>query len=78
MAILRDVSLKIEAAEGGRLRFEGTARGDLFEKLSLEGSIDPTTGDTTLQGELAGLDPLGEPAPPPPRRSSARPSTPWR
>ena len=55
VAILRDVSLKIEAAEGGRLRFEGTARGDLFEKLTLEGSIDPRTGDTILQGELAGL-----------------------
>ena len=55
VAILRDVSLKIEQAEGGRLRFEGKARGDLFEKMTLEGSIDPRTGDTILHGELAGL-----------------------
>ena len=55
MAILCDVSLKIEAAEAGRLRFEGSARGDLFEKLTLEGSIDPITGDLVLCGELAGL-----------------------
>jgi hypothetical protein len=55
VAILRDVSLEIKAIAGGRLKFEGTARGDLFEKLNLEGSIDPTTGDTILRGDLAGL-----------------------
>jgi hypothetical protein len=55
VAILRDVSLRIEAVENGRFRFEGSARGDLFEKLTLEGSIDPTTGDTVLGGDLAGL-----------------------
>jgi hypothetical protein len=55
VAILRDVSLQIEAGTNGRLRFEGSAHGDLFEKLNLEGSIDLTTGDVTLGGELAGL-----------------------
>ncbi|MGA8348217.1 MAG: AsmA-like C-terminal region-containing protein [Isosphaeraceae bacterium] len=55
VAILRDVWLRIEAGEGGRLRFEGSAHGDLFEKLTLEGSIDPITGDTVLRGELTGL-----------------------
>ncbi len=55
VAILRDVCLRIEAGEKGLLRFEGTAHGDLFEKLALEGSIDPVTGDTVLSGELAGL-----------------------
>jgi hypothetical protein len=55
VAILRDVSLHIEAAAGGRLKFEGSARGDLFEKLSLEGMVDPVTGETTLAGDLAGL-----------------------
>jgi hypothetical protein len=55
VAILRDVTLRIEADESGRLRFEGSARGDLFEKLALEGSIDPISGDTTLGGDLAGL-----------------------
>ncbi len=55
VAILRDVWLRIEAGEGERLRFEGTAHGDLFEKLSLEGSIDPVNGDTVLRGDLTGL-----------------------
>ncbi|HMF37330.1 MAG TPA: AsmA-like C-terminal region-containing protein, partial [Isosphaeraceae bacterium] len=55
VAILRDVSLRIEGVEGGQLRFEGSAHGDLFEKLTLEGSIDPITGDTVLRGELTGL-----------------------
>ena len=55
MAILRDVSLRIEAGEGERLRFEGSAHGDLFEKMTLEGSIDPATGDIVLHGALTGL-----------------------
>ena len=55
MAIFRDVWLRIEPGEPGRLRFEGTAHGDLFEKLALEGSIDPDTGNTVLRGELTGL-----------------------
>ena len=52
VAILRNVSLRIEAGQGGRLRFEGSAHGDLFEKLTIEGSIDPNTGDTVLRGSL--------------------------
>jgi hypothetical protein len=55
VAILRDVMLRVEAAEGGRFHFEGTARGDLFDRLTLEGSIDPATGDVALTGELSGL-----------------------
>jgi hypothetical protein len=56
-AILRDVSLKIEA--GARpdrdLKFEGTASGDGFERLTLSGSIDLKTGIIEASGELAGL-----------------------
>ncbi|MBV8488797.1 MAG: hypothetical protein JO161_11005, partial [Planctomycetaceae bacterium] len=55
MAILRDVFLKIEGGTDGRLHFEGSAHGDLFEKLWLEGSINPGTGEATIGGELAGL-----------------------
>jgi hypothetical protein len=57
-AILRDVSLKIEGARGGAelLKFEGTARGDSFEKLRLNGTIDVIKGSITLAGELAGLN----------------------
>jgi hypothetical protein len=55
VAILRDVWLRIEPAANGQLHFEGSARGDLFERLNLEGQIDPATGILVLGGELAGL-----------------------
>ncbi|WP_165232614.1 AsmA family protein [Aquisphaera insulae] len=54
VAILREVNMRIEAA-GDRLRFEGTATGDLFNKVVLEGTIDPRTGDVDLKGNLDGL-----------------------
>ncbi|WP_337176802.1 AsmA-like C-terminal region-containing protein [Paludisphaera sp.] len=54
-AILRDVSLKIRPAEGNRLGFEGTARGDLFGRVELSGSVDPDTGDVDLRGRLVDL-----------------------
>ena len=38
------------------MRVEGTARGDLFETLRIDGTIDPHTGDMTFSGELAGLN----------------------
>ena len=57
-AILRDVSLKVEGAGGGpeHLKFEGTARGDAFEKLRLTGTVDLVKGSVTLEGELSGLN----------------------
>jgi hypothetical protein len=55
-AILRDVSLKIEGNGGaGRFKFDGWARGDMFDKLSLSGTIDTNTGRITLAGDLTGL-----------------------
>jgi AsmA-like C-terminal region len=53
--LLREVSIRIEQAAGFLYRFTGTARGDLFEKLSLEGTFDFDTGRLELSGELAGL-----------------------
>jgi hypothetical protein len=55
IAVLRDVSLRVEPLKDGRFRLDGSARGDLFEKLRLQGFIDPASGDATLSGELAGL-----------------------
>ena len=57
-AILRDVSLKVEGAGGGpeHLKFEGTARGDAFEKLTLNGTVDLIKGSIMLAGELSGLN----------------------
>ncbi|MFI5459550.1 MAG: AsmA-like C-terminal region-containing protein [Isosphaerales bacterium] len=56
-AILRDVELKIKAAVDGpgRLIFEGSARGDLFDRLTLNGTVDMITGRVTLDGKLFGL-----------------------
>ena len=56
-AILRDVSLNIKEAEGNpdALEFEGTARGDAFEKMQLKGTIDLIKGNISLEGELSGL-----------------------
>jgi len=56
-AILRDVELKIEGTKDGvgRLKFEGSARGDMFDRLTLKGMIDMITGSVTLDGQLSGL-----------------------
>jgi hypothetical protein len=55
-AVLRDVSLKVEGnGAAGQFKFEGTGRGDLFDRLSLRGTVDLNTGGITLGGDLAGL-----------------------
>ncbi|WP_165066323.1 AsmA family protein [Paludisphaera rhizosphaerae] len=54
-AILREVSVRVKPAAGGRLHFEGTAKGDLFATAVVSGSIDPATGDLDLSGGLYGL-----------------------
>jgi hypothetical protein len=53
--ILRDVSLKIEQADGSLFRFEGSARGDILERLQLRGTIDFESGRIELGGNLSGL-----------------------
>jgi hypothetical protein len=57
-AILRDVALKIEEVGAGSsvLRFDGSARGDVFDRLALNGTIDLNTGSITLGGQLSGLN----------------------
>jgi AsmA-like C-terminal region len=55
-AVFRDVALKIESNGGpGLVKFEGTARGDAFDRLGFSGTIDFTTGRITLDGELMSL-----------------------
>jgi hypothetical protein len=50
------VSLKIEGDGGaGKFKFDGVAQGDLFERLSIRGTMDLTTGQITLSGDLNGL-----------------------
>lgn len=55
--LVREVALRVEPTAGGLLRFEGTARGDdLFERLRLEGTLDPATGRLHLaKGDLTRL-----------------------
>jgi hypothetical protein len=52
VAILRDVSVKVESDGPRRLRFEGTAQGDAFDRLHVQGTIDLATGSVTLAGGL--------------------------
>jgi hypothetical protein len=56
VAILRDVSLKLVPAGSGSLKFEGTAKGDAFDRLSLQGTFDPASGRVELGGDLARLE----------------------
>ena len=52
-AILRDVSLRVEGNGGaGQFKFDGAAHGDLFDRLSIKGTIDVNTGAITLSGDL--------------------------
>lgn len=54
-AILRDVAVEIEPAGPDRLTFVGSAKGDAFERLSLQGTIDRVSGKVTLGGDLGKL-----------------------
>jgi hypothetical protein len=53
--ILREVSLRIESAGGFLFKFEGSAGGDVFDRLAIKGTIDLNTGGITLGGNLTGL-----------------------
>ena len=57
--VLRDVTVRVDAgtAPVGPLHFQGSAKGeDLFDRLELEGTIDPKSGRLTLtKGDLTRL-----------------------
>jgi hypothetical protein len=55
VAILRDVAVKVESAGDDQVRFEGTAKGDAFDRLGLEGTFDRSTGRVTLRGDVTRL-----------------------
>jgi hypothetical protein len=54
-AVLRDGALKVEPARPGVLSFEGTARGDSFDRLTLRGTVEIATGRVELSGDVARL-----------------------
>ena len=55
--VLRDVSVRIAASSlaGTPIRFEGSARGDLYDEIKLAGTIDRATGRVAIAGDLARL-----------------------
>ncbi|HKI19977.1 MAG TPA: hypothetical protein VKA15_18960, partial [Isosphaeraceae bacterium] len=53
--ILDDVSLRIDPAGKFLYAFEGTARGDGFDRIGVKGTFDLNTGCLELTGELTGL-----------------------
>lgn len=58
MALLRDVTVRVDGgAADAPLHFQGSAKGeDLFDRLELEGTIDPKTGKVSLtKGDLTRL-----------------------
>ena len=47
------MSLRVEGNGGaGQFKFDGAAHGDLFDRLSIKGTIDVNTGAITLSGDL--------------------------
>ncbi len=54
--ILRDLSLRLDSLGGLKFNFDGSANGDVFDRLKIKGMIDFATGDLTLiESDLAGL-----------------------
>lgn len=54
-AVLRDVFVKLEPAGDGKLAFEGTAKGDTFDRLSVRGTVDIHSGQVDFSGDVARL-----------------------
>lgn len=51
-AVLRDVTLHITPGPDALALFEGSARGDQFDRIRLEGSFDRKSGRVVLKGDL--------------------------
>lgn len=54
-AVLRELMLRIEHVAGSIYQFEGSARGDMFDRLAIEGTLDIDSGRLDLGGSLSGL-----------------------
>ena len=53
--LLRDVSLNVKADAAARLAFDGSAKGDMFNRIAVEGAVDPASGGAHATGGLFGL-----------------------
>lgn len=54
-AVLREVTLKLEAEGAGKFSFDGSAKGDSFDRLTLQGTVEVSTGRIEMRGDLARL-----------------------
>ncbi len=54
-AVLRDVSVRVESQGVGWLKFEGSARGDSFDRVNVSGTLEVATGRLELRGDVARL-----------------------
>ena len=54
-AVLREVKLRVVAAGPGKLSFDGSAKGDTFDRLAVQGLVDVKTGRVELSGDVARL-----------------------
>ncbi len=55
VAILRDVTLKIESGGPHKLQFEGTAKGDALDRLNVQGTVDISSGRVEFKGDIRRL-----------------------
>ena len=53
--ILRELNLRLDSLGELKFKFDGSAKGDLFSRLRIQGEIDFATGKLTMGGDLAGL-----------------------
>ncbi|HEU5421955.1 MAG TPA: hypothetical protein VFU72_00295, partial [Nitrolancea sp.] len=52
ISVLREASLRIEPAGGRRLKFEGSAKGEVLDYVKLAGTFDLDTGRVALSGDV--------------------------
>ena len=54
-AILREVNITVAGVRPGLLHFDGTAKGDSFDRLSVQGTVNIRTGRIEFDGDIARL-----------------------
>ncbi len=55
VALLRDVSIRMTPNKLGVYAFEGSVRGDSFDRARVEGVFDPSSGKLTFKGDASRL-----------------------
>jgi hypothetical protein len=55
VAVLREVAIKVESVAPRVYQFEGSARGDSFDRVRLQGTFDAATGQVVFRGDVTRL-----------------------